>query len=607
VGKGVWGPNIDGWINDSSGVNYLAHIAIAPKAIEVLSGSVVRTDTVLRTGKANLQIEGSPTTAAKIRIDFGEELAGRLILLGTPNTKVTINTGETIAELTTPEPALDNSGPFDRVVDASDDNTPVTTPYSAFRYALITFPAGESAVITSLLCDDKYYPVTYRGDFDCSDPLLTKIWDEGAYTSLLCMQEQIWDAPKRDRGLWCGDMHVSGEVINDVFLDKFLMELSIGELRDIAQNGQPPTALPTSEINTLPGYTAAWFCELADFYRHVGDDAFLKKEHENIITLLEFQRGDFDANNLFVNPRHLWNFVDWAPDFVLDSTPNHMATDLFDIKGIREAVFLLMSLGDVQNAVKYDAWANTLAAAAQTNYAGQTRQTFGDRLQPNVMAIYSGTATPAQEEVIYQRILAPDSSIWTPQTKFAGTDAEVMSPYFGNYVLLTLAKLNKDQDGIDLIRRYWGAMVARGQTTLWEKFDTSYPEDYGALLQNMPYISFSHGWSAGPTSYLSENVLGVRPTSGGFKTADIVPFLGNLSWIKGDVPTPQGSIHVEAQRQSEGESIVVTVPSGVVASVGINSAAATVNGKKVVIARSSEGISYIVIDHAGRYHFVVAR
>jgi hypothetical protein len=123
----------------------------------------------------------------------------------------------------------------------------------------------------------------------------------------------------------------------------------------------------------------------------------------------------------------------------------------------------------------------------------------------------------------------------------------------------------------------------------------------------MPYISFSHGWSAGPTSYLSENVLGVRPTSGGFKTADIVPFLGDLSWIKGDVPTPQGSIHVEAQRQSEGESIVVTVPSGVVASVGINSAAATVNGKKVVIARSSEGISYIVIDHAGRYHFVVAR
>ena len=95
------------------------------------------------------------------------------------------------------EPALDNSGPFTLTI---TDGEPATTPYSAFRYALLTFPSRQAATITKIACDHKYYPVAYKGTFACSDPLLTKIWYTGAYTAHLCMQEEIWDAPKRDRG-----------------------------------------------------------------------------------------------------------------------------------------------------------------------------------------------------------------------------------------------------------------------------------------------------------------------------------------------------------------------------------------------------------------------
>ena len=60
------------------------------------------------------------------------------------------------------------------------------------------------------------------------------------------------------------------------------------------------------------------------------------------------------------------------------------------------------------------------------------------------------------------------------------------------------------------------------------------------------FVSLCHGWSSGPTSWLTERVLGIRPTSGGFKTADIAPDLGDLSWAEGDVPTPRGLIHERA-------------------------------------------------------------
>ena len=76
----------------------------------------------------------------------------------------------------------------------------------------------------SIALDDIYYPVKYQGSFESSDPLLNQIWEVGAYTEHLCMQEDIWDATKRDRARWAGDLDVSGRGIDDVFDDHFLMQ-----------------------------------------------------------------------------------------------------------------------------------------------------------------------------------------------------------------------------------------------------------------------------------------------------------------------------------------------------------------------------------------------
>ena len=64
-----------------------------------------------------------------------------------------------------------------------------------------------------------YYPVQYAGSFESSDPLLNRIWETGAYTAHLCMQDGLWDAPKRDRGRWAGDIDVEGRVISTAFGD----------------------------------------------------------------------------------------------------------------------------------------------------------------------------------------------------------------------------------------------------------------------------------------------------------------------------------------------------------------------------------------------------
>lgn len=587
-GTGVWGRNVTNWPGVSAW--YMAHLTRKPVAAESLSGpNAARGLNTLLTGRKGSAVVVSPASAAspgprRILLDFGRELSGRIEVAGTTGARVEVHTGESRAAclriLKDPRLlAIDNSGPWPLTLSGSAVQT---TPYTAFRYALLTFPGDQPVTLTRANCDFKYYPVTYRGAFACSDPLLTKLWYSGAYTAHLCMQEDIWDSPKRDRGLWIGDLHVTGETINTVFLDRFLMEKTIAGGRAEAQGGRPPTQMPTADVNNIPGYTAAWFGCLADFYRHDGDLAFLRSQHENILTLLAFQQTQFDPQNLFSNPKNEWDFCDWAPGYVQHTPQTLAATHLFDVYGVRQAVFLLQALGDAVNAKKYSAWADALTQAARSKLVNPQTQTYGDRVQGNAMAVFSGVATPEQQTRIYETVLKAGTPAWTPPVAGDLSGSEVMSPFYGHYVLRAYAQMGQVQAGIDLLRRYWGAMSARGLTTGWEQFDPSFPKDMDQVIAKMPYLSLSHGWSTGPTSYLTESVLGVQPTAGGFSRVTIRPELGDLQWAEGTVPTPHGDIRLHAAKAAKGIVCTLTLPKGIRAQV-------ILPGRMVTL------------DHAGKY------
>jgi len=553
----------------SSTDGYLKHLIIRPKSAQAAAGAAQFSGikTLSQSRWPRVKILPNPSAHGlppALLVDFGQELAGRLEVWGTAGADVSITTGESAEECVQAEPSLDNSGPFKLTLAGSQ---PVATPYSAFRYARLAFPGTAPVELTRVVCDDKYYPVQYRGAFNCSDPLLTRIWYAGAYTAHLCMQEEIWDAPKRDRGLWIGDLQVTGQTINNVFADKFLMERSIALVRDKAQAGRPSAELPVSDVNKLPGYSAAWFCTLADFYRHAGDVEFLARQHEKIVSLLAYQQTLFDTNDLFINPHKEWNYCDWSPGFVLDNPLTRATTDLYIIHGVHEAVYLLRALGDPMNAEKFAAWADQLTKAARAKFFTPTNAAYGGRLQMNIMAVLSGVATPAQAEEICSRVLQPGSPAWTVEPDRTRHDDDPITPYYAYFLLQAMSGLNQNQAALDFIRRNWGDMLRRGATTWWEKFDPAWPDDMKVALGQTAYLSLCHGWSTGPTTYLTENVLGVRPMGAGFGTVEIRPQLGDLTWAEGAVPTPQGLIQVRVERKKDRLTAVVKLPSNLAATI----------------------------------------
>lgn len=531
-------------------------------------------------------------------LDFGRELTGRLEIVSDSNTpmKVTVQLGESESEaLKIPYLGVNEMTIAPHGVGHS--------PKSAFRYAKVRFLAGAPELrIKSIHADHIYYPVKYEGSFESSDAMLNRIWETGAYTAHLCMQDGVWDASKRDRGRWMGDLDVSGQVIEDVFADKTLMEDTLDRLL-----GADPKQLVDQHVNGIPGYSSFWFTGVADFYRHTGDKAFLEREHDRMLQLLTLVDSEFDARGIYANKSNVWLYVDWSPDLNGDTPETRRATTLEFVRAYHAASYLLHEIGDETNAAKYAQRADTVKAAAEKYLTDAKTGTFGPRWQTNAAAVISGAAGPERYTAIWNDVLSQVGKDAGPGLGHG----PIMSPYYGDYVLRAMAEMGHREDALQWMRQFWGGMLDEGATSFWEAYDVDwYKEDFHASLQadnrSGYFVSLAHGWSAGPTAWLTQQVLGVQPTGAGFETVNLRPDLLDLEWVKGTVPTPRGLITVDTKKANTGMTLVVDLPQGVVARLSVPVAKGTtsvrVNGE-VEKGESVEGgmRCVVVLKQAGHY------
>ena len=75
--------------------------------------------------------------------------------------------------------------------------------------------------------------IPYVGSFRSDDERLNRIWEVGAYTVHLNMQDYLWDGIKRDRLVWLGDMHPEVRTINAVFGHNPVVAQSLDVTRDV--------------------------------------------------------------------------------------------------------------------------------------------------------------------------------------------------------------------------------------------------------------------------------------------------------------------------------------------------------------------------------------
>ena len=574
---------------------FLRHYTLKPvRIVQVYTGSATVSHmdelTSATAGAEAFTVKLSPHSASELSptltLDFGREVAGRIHLHSTSDKPILVSAsyGESEDEALF-QPFLGRRTIY---VPPGGD---AYGPKSGFRYVHIRFLSD--ARLAAIDVDGIAYPVEYKGAFDSPDAMLNRIWATGAYTAHLCMQDGIWDGVKRDRARWAGDLDVSGRVIDDVFADRALMEDTFARLLAETRGRR--------HVNGITGYSALWIHGVTDFYRDTGDREFLMRMHEGLLALLHTMDGDIGPDGLFTPSAHEHVFVDWSPELSSNTPEARRATDFEYLLAYKDAAWLLGEMGDRSSAAHYEARYEELRAKAHRLLMDAATHTFGSTVQTNAMAVLSGVATEADYNELWSRVFAKIDVV-TPESPH-------LTPYYGFYILEAMAELGHRTAAMQWLRDFWGGMIDEGATSFWEAYDPRWTKRHfhtGLEADGVTgyYVSLAHGWSAGPTAWLSEQLLGVRATGAGFRTVTIEPELAGMPWIKGAVPTPHGLIRLRA----EGEKTELDLPGGVDATVLVRAAGKgviRVNGVPVASrAAAAAGYRSIELEQAGHYAIV---
>ncbi|MEX1049520.1 MAG: alpha-L-rhamnosidase C-terminal domain-containing protein [Akkermansiaceae bacterium] len=486
-------------------------------------------------------------------IDFGIEISGNLELF-TPQTQskdmpaVRLRFGESVAETMVEigeRGAQNDHAVRDQIIRLPWLGKQTVGP-SGFRFARIdnvdpTIDLQLSEVRAILQLRD----IPYVGSFKCSDERLNQIWETGAYTVHLNMQEYLWDGIKRDRLVWLGDMHPEVAVINAVFGHNPVVPKSLDLIRDVT---------PVTEwMNGISSYSMWWIIIQEDWYLHHGNLEYLKEQNTYLTALIKRLAifVDTDGKETLDGMR----FLDW-PTF-----ENKMAVH----EGLQAMMKLAMESGARLFDILGEPETATLARSTAARLAKHVPAPSG-RKSPAALLALAGLRDATE---VANGVLKKNG----PQD---------LSTFYGFYVLNALAKSGDIETGLFFISQYWGGMLDFGATTFWEDFDLAWTKeagkidelpvagkrdlhgDYGAHCYVGFRHSFCHGWAGGPTAWLSKNVLGVVPVAPGCAKVKITPNLGHLEWAEGTFPTPKGLIRVRHERQADGNvTSKVQLPVGI--------------------------------------------
>lgn len=490
------------------------------------------------------ELRNDGSRQAGILLDFGKELHGGIhlttgMMAVHGPVRVHIRLGESVSEAM--------SDLADTVHNATNDHAMrdfvISLPWlgsleignSGFRFVRIdVVDSNAEVLLKNVSAIFVYRDIPYLGSFRCSDSLLNKIWMTGAYTVQLNMQDYLWDGIKRDRLVWMGDMGPEIATISSVFGDNDVVPKSLDLARDI-------TPLP-GWMSGISAYSMWWILIQRDWYMANGNLPYLRQQKrylQGLLHLLISKIGPDGSERLDGG-----RFLDWPTSN--DPQAVHAGLQALMVMALEAGVSLCKTLDDPETARACLKALQKLKQAVPEKY---------DSKQAAALLSLAGLVDPRKAN----------------ETVIEKDGAHRFSTFYGYYMLQAQALAGDYQDALDNIRTYWGAMLKLGATTFWEDFNLDWLQnaapidelvpagkkdihgDYGAYCYLGFRHSLCHGWASGPTSWLTEHVLGIQVVEPGCRVIRVTPHLADLQWAEGTFPTPYGPLMVKAQKLPDGK------------------------------------------------------
>jgi hypothetical protein len=420
-------------------------------------------------------------------LDFGRELYGEVVtqvesVVAHNPVRVRISLGESVHEAMT--------GVFADRTFALSAGLQLRVGPTGFRFAWLELLGDGEVQFRSVHAVSIGRRLERRVTFRSGDTRLDSVWEVGAHTVELCMQDLVWDGIKRGRTVWAGDLHPAAAVIGTLFGEHPVIPASLDHLRAQVFDGNSITGW----INGIPAYTLWWLIVQRDWFLAFRNRAYLEDQRRFLCALLPILCAGItpDGRECLWDG---WRFLDWASGD--DEPAVHAGYQALLKLGLDAAAELCSSLGEHDSSASYRA-----ASARLVGWEPPERS-------KQAWALMSLAGLVDAERA--RAVLTTES-------------CEGLTPFLGHVVLEALAALGEVNAGVDLIRKYWGAMIDLGATTFWEDFDLAWVCGTAGIDRPVPHDgigiherfgrcssvglsqSLCHAWSAGPTAWLSRHI-----------------------------------------------------------------------------------------------------
>ncbi|KAL9064123.1 MAG: hypothetical protein Q9157_007945 [Trypethelium eluteriae] len=474
-----------------------------------------------------------------------------------------------------------------------------------FRYLTLFLITDQNATVSfsNISLEIAFQPTwsnlqAYQGYFHSSDEMLNKIWYSGAYTvqtnavpvntgrqvpfltvgwanngTLGNGSTIIVDGAKRDRAVWPGDM---GVAVPSTFV-------SIGDLESVKnalqvmynyQNGDGsfPEAGPPLLQQGSDTYHMWTMIGTYNYVFYTNDTAFLQQNWAGYTRAMNYIYAKVLSPGL-LNVTGTRDWARWQQGW------NNSEANMILYRTLTTGSSLATWVGDTTNlSSTYASRAAALQTAITTYCWDPTTSTFKDNatdttLHPQdansmsiLFSVLDANSTAAQS------VSSALTQNWGPIGAVSPELPNNISPFISSFEIQAHLASGNPQRALDLIRRSWGWYLNNpngSQSTVIEGYlfngSFGYRNSRGYDYDSS-YVSHSHGWSSGPTSALTEWVLGLRITDRAGSQWTMAPQFGDLSFAEGGFTTVLGKFSGAWQVQRNATyvnySANVTTPGG---------------------------------------------
>jgi len=507
--------------------------------------------------------------------DLGQNISGvaRLKVKGPVGTRVQLRFGEMLHQdgrLMTEN--LRRARATDAYILRGDPEGETWQPrftYHGFQYVELTGYPGKPGLdaVTGIV---QHSDTPLASSFECSDPVMTRFYQNAVWTQRANFFEVPTDCPQRDERLgWMGDAQIYARAATyhaDVaaFFTKWMDDVTEAQL----PNGAYPDYAPYPMFHgSAAGYGTAWtdagiICPY-EIYRAYGDTEIIRRHWYSMKRFLAFRkrrsptlRGVAAGNG--------WG--DWLA--VGQNTPIEFVDAAYFAYSAKLMAEMAEAIGAEADAAEYRKLFADVRARFTEDYVQPDGRLKVDTQTAYALGLWVGLFPEAQRPGAAARLAE----------MVGANNGRMATGFLGTRPLLPVLTANGQHELAGRLfqsREFpsWGYEVVNGATSVWERWN-SYTKEGG--FHNPSMNSFSHYAFGAVTEWMFQSLAGIDTDGPGYRRIIIRPGppaadAGRkpepVHWVKASYDSIQGKIASEWRRDGGKFELAVTVPANTTATV----------------------------------------